>query len=288
MAIIGLGYVGLPLALRFANVGAKVFGIDKNPGRVRELQAGRSYLDYVSCSAVRVAIDLGFEAGTDLNATDIADVAIMCLPTPLTEQRGPDISFIVEAVSSLCQHVRTGQLLALESTTYPGTTEEVVRPLLERTGFSIGDETFLVYSPERVDPGNPTYGIANIPKLVSGSTPTCLTLGSALYGLVAERVVPVSSTRAAELVCNGRPATIQRGDLCTSVSYRSVPRAAWRDVGRGLQRGQDVADLSVRSRLSRNLLTVKTILRQAGTRPRAEDSASVVEMALRLAARAAQ
>jgi UDP-N-acetyl-D-glucosamine dehydrogenase len=199
VAIIGLGYVGLPLALRFTSVGIKVFGIDIDGVRVRELQAGRSYLNYVSSSAIRAAIELGFETTTDLAVTNVADVAIMCLPTPLTNQREPDISFVVEVVSGLCQHARVGQLFALESTTYPGTTEDVVRPLLERTGFSIGDEIFLVYSPERIDPGNPSYEIANIPKLVSGSTPTCLTLGSALYALVAKRVVSVSSTRAAEL-----------------------------------------------------------------------------------------
>lgn len=199
VGVVGLGYVGLPLALRFAEAGLRVVGFDIDPEKPRKLAAGQSYINYIPEAAIRAAYAAGFSATTDFGRAREADALIICVPTPLNRHREPDLSYVLDTARELAKHLRPGHLVSLESTTYPGTTEEELRPVLESTGLRVGEEIFLVYSPERQDPGNAKYDTRNIPKLVGGSTPDCSTLGEALYALAVDRVVPVSSTRVAEL-----------------------------------------------------------------------------------------
>jgi UDP-N-acetyl-D-glucosamine dehydrogenase len=199
IGIIGLGYVGLPLALRFAGTGYRVLGFDIDPVKVDAIERGRSYIEHIPSSAVEAARGQGFRATTDFSRAEGADALIICVPTPLNDYREPDLSFVIGTTESLVPHLRPGQLVSLESTTYPGTTEEELRPRIEARGLSIGTDIFLVFSPEREDPGNPNFSTRTIPKVVGGSTPACRDLGCALYGAVIDRVVPVSSTRAAEM-----------------------------------------------------------------------------------------
>lgn len=199
IGIVGLGYVGLPLVLRFAQVGYKVIGFDIDQNKIDALTEGRSYIEHISGDAIADALAAGFSATTDFSLTPEADALILCVPTPLDKHREPDLSYVLDTVESIVPHLRAGQVVSLESTTYPGTTEEELLPRVERSGLTVGETIFLVYSPEREDPGNPDFTTRTIPKICGGTTPECLDVGMALYGQVIDRVVPVSSTRAAEL-----------------------------------------------------------------------------------------
>jgi UDP-N-acetyl-D-glucosamine dehydrogenase len=199
IGIVGLGYVGLPLTLRYSQVGFKVLGIDIDAGKVNQLNSGASYIEHIASEHIEKARATGFEATTDFARAREADALIICVPTPLNAYREPDLSFVLNTADALLPHMRAGQVLSLESTTYPGTTEEELRPRLESRGFTVGSEVFLVFSPEREDPGNPHFETRTIPKVCGGSTASCLEAGVALYSGAIDQVVPVSSTRAAEL-----------------------------------------------------------------------------------------
>ena len=199
VGIVGLGYVGLPLALRFANSGVRVIGFDIDGEKVSQLNAGKSYIAHFTNDSVSNALYRGFKATTNFSEVDNCDALILCVPTPLTAHREPDLSFIISTVDALVPYLRKGQVVSLESTTYPGTTQEVVRPRVESTGLKVGKDIFLVYSPEREDPGNQKFSTQTIPKIVGGATPTCLSVGLALYQIAIDQLVPVSSTQAAEM-----------------------------------------------------------------------------------------
>jgi UDP-N-acetyl-D-glucosamine dehydrogenase len=199
IGIIGLGYVGIPLALRFHEVGYPILGFDIDEERVTTLNAGESPIKHIPAENIAAMTASGFTATADFSRIAEVDAIIICVPTPLSRNREPDLSFIVETMKSITPHLRARQLLSLESTTWPGTTEEVLRPFIDGRGFTIGENFFLVYSPEREDPGNPNFSTRSMPKVVGGSTPDCLKVGECLYGTAVDRVVPVSSTQSAEL-----------------------------------------------------------------------------------------
>jgi len=199
IGIIGLGYVGLPLTLRYAEAGFRVLGIDIDGAKVERLNRGESYIKHIAGADIGRARERGFEATTDFTRAGEPDALIICVPTPLNAYREPDLSFVLDTADALLPFMRPGQLLSLESTTYPGTTDEELKPRLESRGFTIGRDTFLVFSPEREDPGNPDFHTRTIPKVCGGVTEACLEAGIALYSPAIDRVVPVSSTRAAEL-----------------------------------------------------------------------------------------
>jgi UDP-N-acetyl-D-glucosamine dehydrogenase len=199
IGIVGLGYVGLPLMLRFSEAGFRVLGFDIDKAKVEALNAGRSYIEHIAAAKVAAARKAGFEATADFARAAEADALILCVPTPLNRHREPDISFIVDTTESLLPHLRRGQVLSLESTTYPGTTDEELKPRVESRGLVPGEDFFLVFSPEREDPGNANFTTRTIPKVCGGVTPACRDVGVALYGAVIDKVVPVSSTRAAEM-----------------------------------------------------------------------------------------
>jgi UDP-N-acetyl-D-glucosamine dehydrogenase len=199
IGIVGLGYVGLPLLLRFADAGYKVLGLDVDRSKVDKFNRGRSYIEHISGQRIECARGGGAEASTDFSRAAEADALIICVPTPLNAYREPDLSYVLTTVEALVPHMRTGQLLSLESTTYPGTTEEELLPRLQARGWTVGEDVFLVFSPEREDPGNPEFDTRTIPKICGGTTPACLQAGLALYRVAIDTVVPVSSTRAAEL-----------------------------------------------------------------------------------------
>jgi UDP-N-acetyl-D-glucosamine dehydrogenase len=199
IGIIGLGYVGLPLTLRYAEAGFRVLGIDIDGGKVERLNRGESYINHIPAADIARARSHGFEATTDFTRAGEPDALIICVPTPLNPYREPDLSFVLDTTEALLPFLRPGQVLSLESTTYPGTTDEELKPRLESRSFVIGRDMFLVYSPEREDPGNPDFHTRTIPKVCGGVTPACLEAGIALYSAAIDRVVPVSSTRAAEL-----------------------------------------------------------------------------------------
>jgi UDP-N-acetyl-D-glucosamine dehydrogenase len=199
VGIVGLGYVGLPLMLRFVEVGYKVIGFDIDQSKVASLNAGRSYIEHIPSAQIAQARSSRFEATTDFSRAAEADALILCVPTPLNKHREPDISFIIDTTESLTPHLRRGQLVSLESTTYPGTTDEELLPRIEARGLKVGEDVFLVFSPEREDPGNPTFTTRTIPKVCGGVTTACQQVGTALYGSVIDKVIPVSSTRAAEM-----------------------------------------------------------------------------------------
>ncbi|PYS06782.1 MAG: hypothetical protein DMG17_31930 [Acidobacteria bacterium] len=201
VGIVGLGYVGLPLVLRFAEEHFPVLGFDVDPAKVRKLQAGESYIRHIPAKRLRVLIkEKRFEPTTDFQRLAEADCIIICVPTPLTPKKDPDLQYIENTTDAISRTLRKGQLVCLESTTYPGTTEEILLERFRATGLEAGSDYFLIFSPEREDPGNPKYSTRTIPKVVGGITPDCLEVGTTLYGQVIDRVVPVSSTRAAELV----------------------------------------------------------------------------------------
>ena len=199
-AILGLGYVGIPLARRISETGGAVLGFDVDRGRVDQLNGGESPIEHIPHAAVAEMRAVGFEATVDMARVAECEELVICVPTPLDKSREPDLGFVTATMDSIAPHLREGHMVSLESTTWPGTTEEVLRPYLERAGLTVGEDAFLVYSPEREDPGNPDFDTATIPKVVGGSTPTCLERGVAFYGGFIDRVVPVSSTRAAEMV----------------------------------------------------------------------------------------
>lgn len=199
IGIIGLGYVGLPLVLRYSEIGYKVTGFDIDDSKVSSLNSGESYIERITPETIRGALDQGFEATTDFSRCSEVDALIICVPTPLGKYREPDLSFIVSTTDAIVPHLRKGQVVSLESTTYPGTTEEELRPRIESRGLEIGTDVFLVFSPEREDPSNPNYETKTIPKVCGGTTPACLEVGLALYGQAINQVVPVSSTQTAEM-----------------------------------------------------------------------------------------
>ena len=201
VAVIGLGYVGLPLATELALVGFRVLGLDVDPVRIDRIQHGNSYIGDVNSAILHgvVAKEL-LRATTDEACLAEADAIIVCVPTPLRKTKDPDVSYIVDAIAKIKAHARPGQLIVLESTTYPGTCEELVAPLLAETGLEIGRELFLAFSPERVDPGNKAYSTRNIPKVVGGVTDGSTRIAAALYSQVIDTVHTVSSTKAAEMV----------------------------------------------------------------------------------------
>ncbi|HEV7367015.1 MAG TPA: nucleotide sugar dehydrogenase [Gemmatimonadales bacterium] len=199
--IVGLGYVGLPLAVELAQAGYRVLGFDVNQGVVDGLNAGRSHVKDVTDAQLQAAMECGrLSATTDMLRLSEPDAISICVPTPLSKFKDPDISFIVAATESVKKRIRRGQAIILESTTYPGTTREIMLPALESTGLKVGRDFFLAFSPERVDPGNPRYGTRNTPKVVGGITEDCRRVAVALYQPAIDTLVPVSTTEAAELV----------------------------------------------------------------------------------------
>jgi UDP-N-acetyl-D-glucosamine dehydrogenase len=200
VSIVGLGYVGLPLALQFARTGHRVLGIDVDPQKVDAIRSGRSYLHHIPAAAIAEFVGTGcLDATTDFACVAQTDAVIICVPTPLNKNREPDISYVIGTGRSIAPHLKRGMLVVLESTTYPGTTDEDLRDVLEEgSGMKAGVDFHLAYSPEREDPGNPDSKVARIPKVVGGYTNDCLQRAVALYGGAVERVVPVSSCRVAE------------------------------------------------------------------------------------------
>ncbi|MCA6605802.1 MAG: nucleotide sugar dehydrogenase [Pseudanabaena sp. M007S1SP1A06QC] len=201
IGIVGLGYVGLPLSLRFAEVGFSVLGFDIDPIKVEKLNRGDSYIQHIGVDRVFKCWEEGkLKATTDFSRASEVDVLILCVPTPLGKHQEPDLSFVTNTLNSLISYLRAGQIISLESTTYPGTTEEELRPLIENKGLNIGQDFFLVYSPEREDPGNRKYSTKTIPKIVGGTTENCLEVGTSLYQSIVDQVISVSSTKVAEMV----------------------------------------------------------------------------------------
>jgi len=201
IGIVGLGYVGLPLGVEFAKAGFRTHGIDVDPAKVKGINAGRSHVEDVPSEVLAPLVKKKlFRASARYQGCGRMDAIFICVPTPLRKTRDPDISYIVSALEEIAREVRPGQLIVLESTTYPGTTEEVLRPKLESGGLRAGRDFFLAFSPERVDPGNLQYQTHNTPKVVGGSTPRCTKIAARLYSKVIETVHPVSSTQAAEMI----------------------------------------------------------------------------------------
>ncbi|RXK52921.1 nucleotide sugar dehydrogenase [Oleiharenicola lentus] len=200
LAIVGLGYVGLPLSLQFARCQANVLGLDIDRAKVDSLNAGRSYIKHITDAAIREQIDAkNFSASTDFSRVKEVSAIIICVPTPLNKNREPDISYITETGKAIAPHLQKGTVVVLESTTYPGTTDEDLRKVIESTsGLKAGTDFHLAFSPEREDPGNPQSVVATIPKIVGGYTPACLEKAVALYSIAIRTLVPVSSCRVAE------------------------------------------------------------------------------------------
>src|SRR5438132_3664490 len=201
IGIVGLGYVGLPLVLRFGEERFSVIGFDVDPVKVQKLNAGESYIRHIPADRLQALIgQKQFDATSDFRRLSEPDCIIICVPTPLTAKKDPDLQYIENTTTAMQKTLRKGQIVSLESTTYPGTTEEILLERFRPSGLEPGKDYFLVFSPEREDPGNPKFSTRTIPKVVGGITPDCLDVGKTLYGQVIDRIVPVSSTRAAELV----------------------------------------------------------------------------------------
>jgi UDP-N-acetyl-D-glucosamine dehydrogenase len=199
IGIIGMGYVGLPLALRFSEAGFRVTGFDLDPAKAESIADRQSYFAHIADARISAAVDCGLAVATDMARSAECDAIIICVPTPLGSHQEPDLSFVTGTMESLINHLRPGQVICLESTTYPGTTDEEIVPRAEQAGLNVGEDVFVVYSPEREDPGNQRFNTQTIPKVVGGVTPACLEVGEVLYGQVIDEVVSVSSTRAAEM-----------------------------------------------------------------------------------------
>ncbi|SDD26748.1 nucleotide sugar dehydrogenase [Kordiimonas lacus] len=199
IGVIGMGYVGQPLALRFARLGYKVIGFDIDEEKVGLLNSGKSDIEHISDEEIAEANAAGMECTVDIKRTPEADALILCVPTPLNKYREPDLSYVINTTDSFVPYLRAGQVVSLESTTYPGTTEEELLPRVSLSGLTVGEDIFLVYSPEREDPGNASFTTNTIPKVVGGHTSACLEVGKALYGQAIDRIVPVTSTKAAEM-----------------------------------------------------------------------------------------
>jgi UDP-N-acetyl-D-glucosamine dehydrogenase len=201
VGIVGLGYVGLPLAVEFANAGFEVTGIDLSEAKTRRVNCGDSYVGDVPGDVLKRLVENGkLRATTDFSVVGELDTIDICVPTPLRKTKDPDMSYIVSACQAIAPHLHRGMLLILESTTYPGTTDELVLPMMSGSGLRVGHDFFLCFSPERVDPGNPKFQTINIPKVVGGCTAGCTEIGRLFYAQALEHVVPVSSTRVAEMV----------------------------------------------------------------------------------------
>ncbi|WP_372371329.1 nucleotide sugar dehydrogenase [Candidatus Uabimicrobium sp. HlEnr_7] len=201
IGVVGLGYVGLPLVLRYLDADFSVVGFDIDEEKNKALQSGKSYINHIDAEGILEKYkQKKFYATSDFSCIKDVDAIVICLPTPLSKHREPDLSYIVNSADVIISHMRPGQVLSLESTTYPGTTDEVLVPKLQSAGYTIGEDTFLVYSPEREDPGNPKYNTRTIPKICGGTTSSCLEVGVTLYNVVIDQVVPVSSTQVAEFV----------------------------------------------------------------------------------------
>ncbi|HUR14212.1 MAG TPA: nucleotide sugar dehydrogenase [Mycobacteriales bacterium] len=199
LVVIGLGYVGLPLAQAACRAGLQVTGLDISARIVEGLSAGRSHVDDLSDDEIATMLAAGFTATSDTSVLAAADVAVICVPTPLDEAGGPDLGAVFSAVGMIAPHLHHGMLVVLESTTYPGTTEDEVRPRLEAGGLVAGTDFHLAFSPERIDPGNPVYGMTNTPKVVGGTTPACTEVAAAFYGQFVDTVVTAKGTREAEM-----------------------------------------------------------------------------------------
>ncbi|SVC62743.1 uncharacterized protein METZ01_LOCUS315597, partial [marine metagenome] len=199
IGIIGLGYVGLPLLIRFSEEGFKTLGFDVDDKKVDMLNTGNSYIKHIEAEKIRYAIDLGFRATSDFSKISHVDAILICVPTPLEGENQPDLSYIRSTLQTIQPHLLENQLLVLESTTYPGTTEEEVIPMIENAGFKVGKNYFIGYSPEREDPGNPKFDTRTIPKIVSGYSERCLQLTELLYAKIINKTVSVSSLRVAEM-----------------------------------------------------------------------------------------
>jgi len=198
--VIGLGYVGLPLVMEFVSSGFKTIGFDIDPEKIRQLKAGKSYFHHIPSERVKAVLrDDRFDCTVDFDRLREVDVIAICVPTPLNKYREPDLSYVEETTRAIAKTLRKGQLVILESTTYPGTTDELLLPILERAGLKVGEDFFLAFSPEREDPGNPGFTTRTIPKVVGGYTSACKRFIEAFYGEIFDEVVSVSSTRAAEL-----------------------------------------------------------------------------------------
>ncbi len=201
VGVVGLGYVGLPLAVEFARAGFEVVGMDVQQSKVDQFNSGRSYVKDVKDHIFKPLVESGkLRATTDFSAIAELDTVDICVPTPLRKTKDPDMSYVVAATDAIAEYLHPGLLVMLESTTYPGTTEELVLPKLSANGLKAGEDFFLCFSPERVDPGNPKYQTSNIPKVVGGITPACTEIGALFYKQALDTVVPVSSTRVAEMV----------------------------------------------------------------------------------------
>ncbi|MER6949480.1 nucleotide sugar dehydrogenase [Nonomuraea sp. NPDC005983] len=199
LAVIGLGYVGMPLAKEAVAAGLRVIGVDVDPRKVDALNAGQSYIDDLSDADLEHMLANGFSATLDESVLAKSNTIVICVPTPLDEDHRPDLSAVEGATKSVARNLSKGTLVVLESTTWPGTTDEVARPLLENSGLVAGEDFYLAFSPERIDPGNPKFGLRNTPKVVGGYTMTCRDRATAFYGQFIEQVVPVSGTREAEM-----------------------------------------------------------------------------------------
>jgi UDP-N-acetyl-D-glucosamine dehydrogenase len=200
VAVVGLGYVGLPLIKRLNEVGFNTIGLDIDQGKIDALTIGESYIQHIAVDDIQQAIvSRKCVVTTDFSSAVDADVIILCVPTPLNKYREPDLSYVTGSLETLLPFLRRGQILSLESTTYPGTTEEELQPRIEAQGFNVGEDFFLVYSPEREDPGNPDFNTHSIPKVCGGTTSACQEVGALFYGKTIEKVVSVSSTKAAEM-----------------------------------------------------------------------------------------
>jgi len=199
IGIVGLGYVGLPLAIRYAEIGYRVVGLDIDENKAIAINNGKTYIEHIADEKIATAISQGFSATTDFSQAQNLDALILCVPTPLNQYRDPDLSYIIDTLESLLPYIHRDQVISLESTTYPGTSDEELKPRIETTGLTVGKDIYLVYSPEREDPGNPDFTTHTIPKVVGGTTEACLKVGCALYENIIDQIVPVSSTRAAEM-----------------------------------------------------------------------------------------
>ena len=199
IGVVGLGYVGLPLSVAYAEVGYKTIGFDIDPSKMESIAKGECYLKHFGEDYLKKALKNGFTATNDFSKIKDCDAIILCVPTPLNQYREPDLSYITGTMDSVAPHLRENQVLSLESTTYPGTTDEVLKPYIDKAGFQVGNNYFLIYSPERENPGSTTHNTRTIPKVCGGHTEKCLEVGIALYEQVITEVVPVSSTKAAEM-----------------------------------------------------------------------------------------